>query len=119
MGLGMKAEHFIYGLFKGYGIKLIKSPNLNNLLTGEIIDYLCNLKEPKDYSNLWPNGIITVTHVHSVNDEYGRDGVWNHTIAMRLMDYLEFAQPLKIFASHFIIDLPSPPKTLETITISE
>ena len=114
----MKAEHFIYGLFKGHGIKLIKSPGLNNLLNGEIIDYLCQLSEKKEpISNLWPNGVITVTKVHSTQDQYGRDGVWNHTIAMRLMDYLACMQPSKILAPYFVANLKEPVKKLEPITV--
>ena len=116
----MKAEQFIYGLFKGYGIKLIKSPGLNGLLNGEIIEYLCQLTERKEpVSNLWPNGVITVTKVHSTQDEYGRDGVWNHTIAMRLMDYLAYMQPSKVLASHFVAVLKEPVEKLEPIIIKD
>jgi len=117
----MKLEHFIYGMFKGYGIKLIKSPGLNMMLNGEIIDYLCQLTTKKDadgYSNLWPNGVITITHIHSTHDEYGRNGVWNHTIAMRLMDYLAYMQPAKMLSSHFIVKLEKPPKQLKPITVT-
>lgn len=114
----MKAEQFIYGLFEGYGIKLIKSPGLNNLLNGEIIEYLCQLREKKEpISNLWPNGVITVTKVHSTQDEYGRDGVWNHTIALRLMDYLAYMQPSKVLTPHFIKKLQKPPSKLEPIKV--
>lgn len=112
----MKLEQFIYGMFKDYGIKLIKSPGLNDLLNGDIIDYLCNLKAG-DYSNLWPNGTITVTRVTKTNDEYGRDGVWNHTVVMRLMDYLAYMQPAKMLSRHFISVLDKPPSQLKQITV--
>jgi len=113
----MKAEQFIYALFEGYGIKLIKSPGLNDLLTGEIIDYLCQLTSDK--SNLWPNGVITVSKVHATHDEFGRDGVWNHTIALRLMDYLAYMQPNKMLASYFIKNLDKPPRSLESLEVKK
>jgi len=103
-------------MIKGYGIKLLKSPGLNDLLNGEIIDYLCKLEKPKEYSNLWPNGVITITQVHKVQDEFGRNGVWNSTIAIRLMDYLAYTQPLKLFSHYFIKELEKPVK-LEPINI--
>lgn len=117
----MKCEQFYYGLFDHYGIKLVKSPNLNSLLTSEIVEYLCQLggknKEPEEYSNLWPNGVITVTRVHRTHDEYGRNGVWNHTIAVRLMEYLAYAQPTKVLSRHFKDKPKVPPVILEPITI--
>ena len=115
----MKAEQFVYGLFDHYGIKLIKSPGLNDLLTGENIDYLCKLEKPKEYSNLWPNGVITVTRISHAKDEYGRDGVWNHTIAVRLMDYLAYVQPSKALNLHFVDRLDEPPKELKPIEIEK
>lgn len=113
----MKLEHFIYGMFKHYGIKLIKSPGLNDLLNGDIIDYLCQLTEDKDH--LWPNGVITVTRVRKAQDEYGRNGVWNHTIAVRLMDYLAYMEPAKMLSSHFITALDKPPNQLKTLTVEK
>ena len=111
----MKCEHFIYGLFKRYGIKLIKSPGLTKLLTSEIIEYLCQLKENKEY--YWPNGTITITQVQAASDEYGRDGVWNHTIAVNILDYLAYTQPTKMLAPHFIGKLEKPPFTLQSIDV--
>lgn len=113
----IQCEQFVYGLFKGYGIKLVKSPGLNGLLPGEIIEYLCQLSKPKEYSNLWPNGVITVTKVYDAKDEYGRNGIWSHTIAMRLIDYLAYMQPTKVLASHFLKNLEKPPKQLNIIKI--
>jgi hypothetical protein len=113
----MKAEHFIYALFEGYGIKLIKSPGLNELLNGELIDYLCKLERDKEI--LWPNGVITVSRVHPAHDEHGRDGVWNHTIALRLMDFLAHVQPNKILSDMFIDGLEKPPKMLKPLKVEK
>jgi len=112
----MKVEHFVYGMIKGYGIKLLPSPSLKELLNGDIIDYLCKLEKPKEYSNLWPNGVITITKVSKVQDEFGRNGVWNSTIAMRLMDYLAFTEPLELLKDYFVERLEKPEK-LEPIRI--
>jgi len=111
----MKAEHFIYGLFKHYGIKLIKSPGITKLLTSEIIEYLCQLKESKEY--FWPNGTITISRVHSVDDEFGRDGVWNHTIAINILDYLAYTQPTNHVRPYFINKLEKPVSSLQPIDV--
>ena len=113
----LQAEHFIYGMFKGHGIKLIKSSGLKQLLDGEIINILCQLHEKREYTNLWPNGVLTVTKISGTQDEYGRNGVWNHTIALRLMDYLAVRQPSNLLQPHFITGLDKPPRKLESLTV--
>jgi len=92
----MKSEQLIYGLFKHHGIKLIRSQGISQLLTSDIVDYLCHIEKPGTHQNLWPNGVITVTKVDETNDEYGRSGVWNHTFAFRLIDFLQEMPPLKL-----------------------
>lgn len=103
-------------MFKHYGIKLIKSSGLNNLLTTEMVDYLCELHENKEH--VWPNGVVTVTSVHQTQDEYGRNGIWNHTIAMKLLDYLAYMQPSKLLQPYFIEKLDKPPTWLEPLTVN-
>jgi len=113
----MKTEQFIYGLFKNYGIKLRKSPGLTKLLNGDIIDYLCQLKENKEC--LWPNGVVTVTEIHNTTDEYGRSGVRNHTFAFTILDYLAYMQPRKLLQPYFITEIEKPPQNLESLQIGE
>lgn len=114
----MKAEQFIYALFKGYGIKLIKSPGLNNLLNSDIINFLCQLFEPREYNYFWPNGVITTTYIQQVKDEYGRSGVYNHTIAVKVSDYLAYLPPNEILHSYFT-QVFEPPRTLSSINVKE
>jgi hypothetical protein len=117
----LKAEQFIYGLFPGYGIRLVKSAGLTELLNGEVMDYLCQLGMRQhgktEYSNLWPNGVVTVTKVRPASDEYGRSGVWNHTIAFRIVDLLAYVQPTKLLEPHFVERLEKPPQSLPSLDV--
>ncbi len=112
----MKAEQFIYGLYTNHGIKLTKSQGTNQLLTGDIIQYLTSQTQPGITQNLWPNGTVTVTKITDVKDEYGRRGVWNHTVAFKLTDYLAEAQPWRLVG--FTDPLKEPPLKLDVLKVN-
>jgi len=107
-------ENFIYGQFNGVGYRLIKSANVDKILTKKSLNHLTHL----DSSNqTWlPEGYIAVTYIRHGKDEYERKVTWNHTILVRVQDYFKLHPPT-LFKPHIITKMEQPPTTLEPIII--
>lgn len=107
-------EHFICGEFNGIGYRLIKSSNVDLILTEKSLRHLTHL----DRSNqtLLPEGYIAITTIRHTKDEYDRNVTWNHTILIHVQDYFKLHPPT-LFKPYVITELEQPPTTLEPIII--
>jgi hypothetical protein len=123
----IKCEHFIYGLHQRRGIQLYKSKGLTKLVNDDNLQFLCHVGDnavEETYFQIWlpgDNPVLAVSKVHPAKDEYGRNGVWNHTIVIDINDYVKLTQPHNLFASHFIkaLDDSADYSTLQPILIEE
>jgi len=110
------AEHFIHGLFNGIGYRTIKSPGVDALLSDKTFNALCTLT--KSTQLLFPvEQCIAVSYVKKTHDEYGREGLYNHTILIKLSDYCAWTQPKKLLDPYFIKNGDKSPERLEPLHI--
>jgi hypothetical protein len=120
----IQCEHFIYGIFPKVGYKLVKSSKADKLLSEENFQLLMDLGKrinTEGVVQLWfpTEKTLTATYLCPSSDEYGRQGMWNHTILLNIDDYLKLKPPelTGIFNSYFIHGLTSIPKRLEPLQI--
>ena len=98
-------EWFRYGADTNY--KLKASTNIKNLLKQQSLDALINLRIPnndthKQYTFLLKTeDVITVTQLTKPSDSFGRDGLNNHTIILRIPDYLKVYPPYELVKGLF------------------
>lgn len=112
----MQLEQIIYGLFNGRGYRIIKSPGVDKLLSDDSQQRLIKIIEnSSSYKTTIPmqfptENVLTLSRCMQVADEYGRKGVWSHTVLVRASDFVWELKP-------YLKDVPSekPPKTLEAI----
>jgi hypothetical protein len=97
----LKLEHFTYALYNGQGYVLDKTNGVDSLLKRKTLRELCALNESKQQ---WcpTEQVVACTHVEPVEDEFGRAGVWNHTILMTISDYLTYTQPVRLMEPYFL-----------------
>lgn len=109
----IECEHFVYGPFPNVGYKLIKSSGVDKLLTAERINYLCRLtpnnKQRVVMAWLKEEDLVSISYIQKTQDDYGRTGVWNHTVLVKVRDFLSMVPPDN-FAKHFIQVTPVPPE---------
>jgi hypothetical protein len=123
----LQLEHFIYGLEKKNGIQIYKSKGVTALIGDNHLQFLCHVGDnvaEETYFQIWLPGdkpVLAVSRVHPVKDEYGRKGVWNHTILIDFNDYLQLTQPQSLFSPYFIraLDESKNYTPLQPITIEE
>lgn len=118
----IQCEHFYFGLFNGIGIKLVKTSNVDKLLTQARLNELCHigdkLRKNADLQNwLQPEGILALSHIEITFDEYNRKGVKNHTVLLDAKDWFDYTQPISIIKTYFLRELNKPPEKLEPIKI--
>ena len=124
VGNMIQCEHFIYALFNNRGYRLIKSAGVDGLVDDDNLYFLChigdNTPEPVTIQLRLPNeDLLAVSHVAPTEDEYGRRGVWNHTILIKLNDYLQLTQPSTMLQPYFINQTKEPPYELNPLTIKK
>ena len=105
----------MYGLFNGRGIRIVKSAGVDRRLSDDSQQRLIHLIEHQTTEALlpmqWPtDNVLTLTRVVPTHDEYGRQGVWSHTIIASVPDFVWTLQP------HLATPAAKPPKTLDVIT---
>lgn len=117
----MQCEQILYALFNGVGYKTIQTSNVDNLITEQNLDRLKTLKASSQTHVHWleTEKIVALSQVHLTHDEYGRKGVWNHTILLNITDYISYTQtrPAQTLDTYFLKALPSPKTKLEPIQI--
>ena len=111
----MQLDQFVYGLFNGRGYRIVKSKGVDKRLSDDSLQTLIKRIEAQPGAALlpmhWPTeNTLTLTRVVPVTDEYGRQGVWSHTIVASVNDFVWHLQP-------FLQRAPTdtPPKMLEAI----
>jgi len=91
-------EQFIYALTDN-GYVLSKSGGVDNLLKQSSIRILCGLN--KSESQWWnAESCITVSTVKTVQDNFKREGVHNHTLVVPVLEYLGYTQPSRLLSTH-------------------
>jgi len=117
----IRCEHFVYGLFNGYGYVLTKTDGVDKILSDKMLKKLLALQH--DEQLLWPpqhpnkEFHISCTKIEPVKDEYKRVGIFNSTILVPLSKYLSYTQPLRIVKSYFMLRTDKPPEKLKPIKI--
>jgi hypothetical protein len=95
-------EEFSYGMSTNY--KLTNARTIKQTLLQPSLDTLTGLtlnknEDTKDVTLHFPTeDVITVTRLTRPEDEYSRDGVDNHTIIIKINDYLELYPPINAVA---------------------
>jgi len=117
-------EHFIYGMFPGYGYRYIRSPQVEQCLESDDLDWLKNLghnlTSERTVESWFPdNAVYSITFLKPVVDNYGRHASWNHTILLHAKDYIKYTQPLQKCKPLFITELAEPVPMLEPLQIGE
>ena len=119
----LRLDHFIYALFNRVGYKLLKTDGVSKQVCDATLHYLQNVgahvKSEAYIQVYWPNeNVLSVSLVKPVTDEFGREGVWNHTILVPIGAYLQFTQPSRLLSAHFIHGLDDPSITLHPIVVT-
>jgi len=108
-------------MLDGNSYKLVTSPNTKRWLKPESLSTLCNLRlnstKQSDIIQLhFPTeDIISVSHLKRTQDQYGRVGHINHTILIRITDYLTTHPPLSLVKDQ--LDKTDSTVKLETLNI--
>jgi hypothetical protein len=115
-------EHFLHALFPDVGIKLLKSPRLWQLVDTPLQTYLQHLAdhatEPTVIQMWFPDrNLISVSYVKPVTDQHGRQGTWNHTIIVKIDEFLQISQPSTILSPFLIRSLDAPPQVFPPIEV--
>jgi len=101
-------EQFIYGLFPNAGYKTLKTTGVDKLLTEQSFNQLKALRlnhdEPEAIIQMHfsSEDLVTVTYLKRTTDDYGRAGILNHTIIIKIADYLSCFPPKQIVQDCFI-----------------
>ena len=101
------------------GYKLSQSPGLNLILSDRNLDFLCHIgdkaTQPVYMQAHFPREqLLSISYIRPNKDDYGRKGVWNHTIIFSLKGYQNLLQSL--LEKYFIRDAGKPP-VLEAIQL--
>lgn len=113
----MKCEHFLYGQFNGVGYRLVKSTHLDDILTEESLHYLCALDGPGVIQTWLPKDqAVAVSYLSYTLDEYARRNMWNHTIVIPILDYMNIHSP-DLFEPFFVRETDEPPQNLKPLRI--
>ena len=106
----------MYGLFNGRGYRLVKSSGVDKRLSDDSLQRLIKIIERQKAEAVlpmhWPTeNVLTLSHVVPTTDEYGRAGVWCHTVIAPIADFVWQLQP------YLAGPQEKPPKTLEPIDL--
>jgi hypothetical protein len=121
--MSLKCEQFIYAMFDNYGYKPpIVSPNLLHIISQDMLQKLIHVGDKEKHETIiplyWePEKLITISYIKLVEDKFGRQGIWNHTIIIRVKDFIYYAQPTLLIQKYFIRDEESLPLKLEPLII--
>lgn len=66
------------------------------------------------HQTVLPEGLVAISFVKQVKDEYNREGTYNHTILVSVKDYLD-SHPPTLFEPYFIKHLDKLVDTLEPL----
>lgn len=116
----LELEHFLYGQLngKGYGYTTIKSDGVDKILTTENFHHLCRLDGPAIIKSWVPNDkLVARSYLSYTLDEYMRRNIWNHTILIEILDYIQI-QNFDEIDKHFIREDAKAPKKLEPLRIN-
>ena len=118
----MKLEHFLYGMMNGEELELRTSNGIQSLLTDEELLMLCHIGDKetretvKEYcTNKW----LSISYIKPMTDKHGRRANWNHTVVIKLTDYLGYTQPRKLVQQHFIKESSQIPAKLKALVLGE
>lgn len=112
----MRFEHFLYGAFNGVGIRLVKSPGVDQILSRKSLTYLLRLDGESPIQTLTPENYVAVTYLRNDKDEYDRRTTWNHTILVPMRDFFTLNPPT-MFNPYFISELSEPPVSLKPLKV--
>jgi len=115
-------EQFIIGHFPGYGSTLLKSEKVDELLSPRSWTRLrtqggdMELELKKTQSDhlmtrtiLWEDSVVAYSYLKPTRDEYGRPGVFNHTILVRFETLIDLLDPVTKIRPLFAVNLEKPP----------
>lgn len=120
----IQCEQFVFGYFPDKkAIRLIKTRNLTQQVNEATIIELCRQgggleTEHWTYSYLPTENLIAVTYLKPTKDDHGRNGVWNNTLFIKVLDYLKLSNPIKLFKPYTLHSAEEVPKNLEPINVS-
>jgi len=112
----LQVEHFIYALIND-GYKLAKSPGAEKLLSEDNFQVVCHIgdkmAEPTQVQMWFPTeNVYALSLIEPTNDKFGRRGTWNHTILIKLGDFLP-----SLMSQFLIHKTEKLPKKLEPIKV--
>ena len=100
-------EEFRYGLVNGSIKFQPSSPQVKKLLNQQSLDKLIGLRLPKNTDSNFTQlhfsteDLITVTSLTKAEDSYGRTSTDNHTVIIKISDYLNVYPPLELVKNLF------------------
>lgn len=113
----MPIESFLFALDKDGNYHYIKSHGVNQLLSDVNLQYLRQKRSnPKEPYWLPTEQVVAIQLIDQVKDDYGRIGVWNHTLLIPIDEYIRLTNPYKLFSKHFL-KKGDIPETLKPITL--
>ncbi len=117
------SENFIVGHFKGFGSTIRKSMGVDEKVSpknwrlllqlgGGIETQLKNLGQDhlELRTILWDDQLVAYSYLKPTRDEYGRAGIYNHTILVPIQHFIDDCDAATKIAPHFLRDLEQPPK---------
>lgn len=114
----MPIEHFLFALTKEGNYTFIKSHGVNQLISDVNIQYLRQkLQQPKDPYWLPTEQAVAIQLIDEVKDDYGRTGVWNHTLLIPIDEYIRLTNPYALFSKYFFKKDGEVPIRLEPIEV--
>jgi len=112
----MPVEQFVYGMFPDGKIGVLKSPNVNNVLSDINFQILRANPNPREALWLETEQLVVVQFVDETSDRDGREWVWNHTFLIPIKEYIRITDPHQLF-SKYVVSKDKPPTNLESIEI--
>lgn len=74
-------------------------------------------REREAYTILDKERLIAFSYLKPVIDKYGREGFWNHTILVPIIDYIESSKAIEKFRPFFIKNMKNPVQPLKPIVM--
>jgi len=118
----VQCEQLLTGYFRGYGLRVLKSPHLNQVLCDESIQTLLRLgaeSETIAATFLWKDRMFAVSFLKPQLDELGRTCIWNHSIIIPIEPILrDWALGMSNSVSPFMKEAEAVKTPLQTCEVS-
>jgi len=119
----VRCEQIFRGYVKGYGIRYLKTPCVDQLLNNDSLRKILEQNVDSDKTletkiNFPEENVLAVSFLRTIFDDYGRKTVWNNTILIDLSAFAEEAKPENLVSSLLLRNPEQPPEKLFPLEVN-